>query len=142
MNSIESSLRELRGFTGLLNACSQSACCAEFYAPNSKRSTLIDKIASEEEEEDEEDEDDIMKMINDMNYSTDLNNPGFIKSIRSLSNNAIYTNLVRVCEQYGFVRSHTATELLKIETDDFMDLDDERLGPLAIVDQVRNTPTQ
>ncbi|RCH87752.1 hypothetical protein CU098_002154, partial [Rhizopus stolonifer] len=135
MNSIESSLRELRGFTGLLNACSQSACCAEFYAPNSKRSTLIDKIASEEEEEDEEDEDDIMKMINDMNYSTDLNNPGFIKSIRSLSNNAIYTNLVRVCEQYGFVRSHTATELLKIETDDFMDLDDERLGPLAIVDQ-------
>ncbi|KAI9276229.1 hypothetical protein BY458DRAFT_532811 [Sporodiniella umbellata] len=133
MNPIESSLKELKGFTGLLNACSQPACCADFYAPNSAQSSLVDKIAFGQVEEDE---DDIMKMLNDMNYSTDFNSPRVINSVRSLCNNTIYTNIVSVCEQYGLVRPQIVAELLK--TNDVMDLDDEygdKSTPQSIVDE-------
>lgn len=145
MNSFESALKNLKAFTGLMNACSPPACCAEFYAPESMSSELVDRIAFGEEEDDN---DDIMKMIHDMSYAAELNTPAVTKSIRSISNNDIFTNIVHVCEGYGFVRPKFAAELLTKKktqiTDvdiDMMDLEfeseKEKLTPAAVIDQVK-----
>ncbi|ORE09371.1 hypothetical protein BCV72DRAFT_254833 [Rhizopus microsporus var. microsporus] len=134
MNPIESSLRELKAFTGLLNACSQPACCFEYYAPDSMSSTLVDKITFGGEDEEE---DDIMKMINDMSYSTDLNASAVVKAIRALSNHDIYTNIVHACKRLGFVRPKVAAELLK-SNEDMMEIDESieaKASPSAVVDQ-------
>lgn len=136
MNPIESSLRELKAFTGLLNACSQPACCFEYYAPDSMSSTLVDKIMFGGEDEEE---DDIMKMINDMSYSTDLNASAVVKAIKTLSNHDIYTNIVHACKRLGFVRPKVAAELLK-GNEDMMEIDESieaKASPSAIVDQVK-----
>ncbi|KAI8369530.1 mediator complex subunit Med5-domain-containing protein, partial [Radiomyces spectabilis] len=109
LNTLESSLSELKAFTGLLNACSPPACCSEFYAPSSLSSSLVDKIAQGGEDDDD---DDIMKMINDMSYSVDLNTPAVTKAIRAASNQDIFTSIVNVCEQYGFVRKYIGEKLL------------------------------
>lgn len=134
-NSLEASLQELKAFTGLINACSPPECCPGFYAPDSMPSTLVDRIASSNDDE----EDDIMKMINDLNSATELNTPLVTKSIRLISNNDIFTNIVNVCERYGFVRSKVAQELLKKEeVDNMMDVDHDpyKVSPAGIIDQV------
>ncbi|RCI04923.1 mediator complex subunit [Rhizopus stolonifer] len=97
-NAIESSLRELKAFTGLINACSPPACCSDFYAPDSV-------------------------------YTSDLNTASMMKSIRAISNNDIFTNIVQVCERYGFVRPH--------KEDSMMDIEDEmeKSSPIDLIDQ-------
>lgn len=139
MNSFESSLKELKAFTGLINACSPPACCTEFYAPDSMSSTLVDRIAFGGGEDD--DDDDIMKMINDISYTADLTTPAVTRSMRSISNKDIISNIVHVCERYGFVRPRVAQELLKKSTDTNMmdiemDFDKEKLSAVAVIDQV------
>ncbi|KAI9022808.1 hypothetical protein CLU79DRAFT_750830 [Phycomyces nitens] len=101
LNPLESSLLELKAFTGLLNACSPPACCSDFYAPSSQSSDLVDKIgrgASEDEE------DALMTLINTI--SDDFNTPAVTKAIRSISTESIFLNMVHVCESYGFIRPH------------------------------------
>ncbi|KAI8371216.1 hypothetical protein EDC96DRAFT_85724 [Choanephora cucurbitarum] len=137
-NSIESSLQQLKAFTGLINACSPPACCSEFYAPDSMSSDLVDKIAFGKAGED--DEDDIMKMINDINCTSDLNTVSLMKSIRTISSHDIFTNIVSICERYGFVRPHVAIQLLdkKKASDDMMDIMDddiEKTNPAELIDQ-------
>ncbi|CAO3630123.1 unnamed protein product [Mucor fragilis] len=134
LNSFEASLKELKAFSGLINACSPPACCSEFYAPDSMSSLLVDKIAFGQDEND--DDDDIMKMINDMSYTSDLNTPALTKSIRSISSNDIFTNIVNVCERYGFVRLNVAADLTK--KSDMMDMDDtaaDKMTPISAIDQ-------
>jgi hypothetical protein len=139
-NPYEASLRELKAFTGLLNACSPPACCSEFYAPDSMSCMLVDKIAFGQEEDDD---DDIMKMINDISYTSDLNTPLVTKSIRSISNNDIFTNIVNVCERYGFVRPNVSAELLTKKDSSnvsLMDLGEEaeKVTPAVAIDQVHS----
>jgi hypothetical protein len=103
-------------------------------------SLLVDKIAFGEEEEDD---DDIMKMINDISYTSDLNTPLVTKSIRSISSNDIFTSIVNVCERYGFVRPKVSAELLTKKDNNnisLMDLeeDTEKLTPATVIDQVRH----
>lgn len=98
-------------------------------------SLLVDKIAFGQDEND--DDDDIMKMINDMSYTSDLNTPALTKSIRSISSNDIFTNIVNVCERYGFVRLNVAADLTK--KSDMMDMDDtaaDKMTPISAIDQV------
>ncbi|KAK4513068.1 uncharacterized protein ATC70_000106 [Mucor velutinosus] len=132
-NSFEASLKELKAFSGLINACSPPACCSEFYAPDSMSSLLVDKIAFGQDEND--DDDDIMKMINDMSYTSNLNTPTLTKSIRSISSNDIFTNIVNVCERYGFVRSSVAADLTK--KSDMMDMEEtvDKMTPISAIDQ-------
>lgn len=111
MNSFEASLKELKAFTGLINACSPSACCSEFYAPDSMSSTLVERIAFGSGEND--DDNDIMDMINDISYTADLTTPAVTRSMRSISSNDILSNIVYVCKGYGFVRPTIAENLLK-----------------------------
>lgn len=91
-------------------------------------SLLVDKIAFGQDEND----DDIMEMINDMSYTSDLNTPALTKSIRSISSNDIFTNIVNVCERYGFVRPHVAADLTK--KNDMVDMD--KMAPIRAIDQV------
>lgn len=135
LNPFEASLKELKAFSGLINACSPPACCSEFYAPDSTSSMLVDKIAFGQDEDDDDD-DDIMKMINDISYTSDLNTPALTKSIRSISSNDIFTNIVNVCERYGFVRSRVAADLIK--KNDMMEVDDntDKMMPITAIDQV------
>lgn len=97
-------------------------------------SILVDKIAFGQEEND--DDDDIMKMINDISYTSDLNTPALTKSIRSISSNDIFTNIVNVCERYGFVRSSVAADLTK--KSDMMEIDEnaDKMTPISAIDQV------
>lgn len=100
---------------------------------------LVDKIAFGEEDDDD---DDIMKMINDISYTSDLNTPLVTKSIRSISNNDIFTNIVTVCERYGFIRPKISAELLTKKdstSENMMDLeeDSEKLTPVIAIDQVK-----
>jgi hypothetical protein len=145
MNSLESALKNLKAFTGLMNACSPPACCSEFYAPESMSSALVDRIAFGEEEDED---DDIMKMINDISYTADLNTPAVTKSIRSISNNDIFTNIVQVCERYRFVRPKIAMELLTKRNAQSVDVDfqmmdfeieseKEKIAPAVVIDQVK-----
>ncbi|KAL7319739.1 hypothetical protein PS15m_002837 [Mucor circinelloides] len=133
LNSFEASLKELKAFSGLINACSPPACCSEFYAPDSMSSMLVDKIAFGQDEND--DDDDIMKMINDISYTSDLNTPALTKSIRSISSNDIFTNIVNVCERYGFVRSSVAADLTK--KSDMMEIEEnaDKMTPISAIDQ-------
>ncbi|KAL0077897.1 hypothetical protein J3Q64DRAFT_1852157 [Phycomyces blakesleeanus] len=101
LNPLESSLLELKAFTGLLNACSPPACCSDFYAPSSQSSDLVDKLGRGSTE----DEDDaLMTLINTI--SDDFNTPTVTKAIRSISTESIFLNMVHVCESYGFIRPH------------------------------------
>lgn len=125
MNSLESSLKELKAFTGLVNACSPPGCCTEFYAPDSMSSMLVERIAFGQDEED-----DLMDIMDD---NLDVNTITVTKSIRVISNNDIFTNIVQVCERYGFVRPHIATELLKKKTD----IETEPNENVLSIDQVR-----
>ncbi|KAG0167921.1 mediator complex subunit [Apophysomyces sp. BC1015] len=111
LNPMESALSELKAFTGLLNACSPPACCSDFYVPASMSSKLVDKIAFGNGDDD----DDIMKLINDMGSSEDLNTPEVTKAIRSISNENVFNNIVLVCERYGFVGKKMAKKLIKRE---------------------------
>ncbi|KAL9552886.1 hypothetical protein MBANPS3_003560 [Mucor bainieri] len=137
-NSFEASLKELKAFSGLINACSPPACCSEFYAPDSMSSLLVDKIAFGQDENDDDD-DDIMKMINDMSYTSGLNTPALTKSIRAISSNDIFTNIVNVCERYGFVRPSVALDLTR--KSDAMDMEDDtdaaadQMTPICAIDQ-------
>lgn len=128
MNSLESSLKELKAFTGLVNACSPPGCCSEFYAPDSMSSMLVDRITFGQDEEE-----DLMDIMDDTD-DTDLNTFTVTKSIRSISNNDIFTNIVQVCERYGFVRPNIVIELLKKKGD--MDTEPEK-NTVNIIDQVR-----
>ncbi|CAO3653895.1 unnamed protein product [Mucor hiemalis] len=114
MNSFEASLKELKAFTGLINACSPSACCSEFYAPDSMSSTLVQRIAFGGGEDD--DGNDILEMINDTSYDADLTTPAVTRSMRSVNSNDILSNIVYVCKGYGFVRPEIAENLLKKST--------------------------
>ncbi|CAO3586334.1 unnamed protein product [Absidia cylindrospora] len=122
-NAIESSLMELRTFTGLLNACSPPACCSEFYVPSSKSSNLVNQFAfgganggqqqlSSTMEDD--DDDSMMHMIDDMSYAapTDFNTPTFIKAIRSISTDDIFTCIIYSCQPYKFLRESKLDKLL------------------------------
>ncbi|KAI8073317.1 mediator complex subunit Med5-domain-containing protein [Gongronella butleri] len=117
LNALESSLMELRTFTGLLNACSPPACCAEFYVPSSKSSDLVDRFAFGQAKVDEEDDEMMMMMINEDNYtnqdsnSPNLNSPAFIKTIRSISDDDIFTSIVHACLAHGLIRE-TKVEIL------------------------------
>ncbi|GAA5801470.1 hypothetical protein HPULCUR_006917 [Helicostylum pulchrum] len=128
MNSLECSLKELQAFTGLVNACSPRPCCSEFYAPDSMSSTLVERIAFGEDGDDG----DLMELMDDTDYETDLNTTTITKSIRSISNNDIFTNIVQVCERDGFVRPWAATELLKKKGD--MEIEPEKTAA-RIIDQ-------
>lgn len=139
MNSFEASLKELKAFTGLINACSPSACCSEFYAPDSMSSTLVERIAFGSGEND--DDNDIMDMINDISYTADLTTPAVTRSMRSISSNDILSNIVYVCKGYGFVRPAIAENLLKksivtknADTAD-MEIEDET-SDIVTIDQV------
>lgn len=126
MNSLESSLKELKAFTGLVNACSPPGCCTEFYAPDSMSSMLVERIAFGRDEEE-----DLMDIMDD---DMDLNTVTVTKSIRAISNNDIFTNIVQVCEHYGFVRPAIALELLKKKSD--METDSNQ--DVLTIDHVRN----
>lgn len=126
MNSLESSLKELKAFTGLVNACSPPGCCTEFYAPDSMSSMLVERIAFGQDEED-----DLMDIMDD---DMDLNTITVTKSVRAISNNDIFTNIVQVCEHYGFVRPAIAIELLKKKSS----METEPDNNVLIIDQVRN----
>ncbi|KAF7728498.1 mediator complex subunit [Apophysomyces ossiformis] len=114
LNPMESALFELKAFTGLLNACSPPACCSDFYVPASMSSKLVDKLAFGEGDED--DDDDIMKLINDMGNPNELNSSEVIKIVRSISNENIFSNIVLVCERYGFISKKIAKKLMKRDT--------------------------
>ncbi|CEP13613.1 hypothetical protein [Parasitella parasitica] len=139
-NSFEASLRELKAFSGLINACSPPACCSDFYAPDSMSSVLVDKIAFGQNGNDPDDNDDFINMISDMSNTAavaDLNTPALTKSIRSIGSNDIFTNLVNVCERYGFVRPNMAAELTRKST--MMDTEqaaDMMTTPIVAIDQV------
>ncbi|KAI8089632.1 mediator complex subunit Med5-domain-containing protein [Halteromyces radiatus] len=123
-NPIESSLLELKTFTGLLNACSPPACCSEFYVPSSKSSKYVDRFAfggdnnSNNDDNGKHtstmDDDDMMMMINDNSYATtaDYDTPEFIKTIRSISADDIFTSIVRSCQPYHFLRDNKVDVLL------------------------------
>ncbi|ORX50217.1 hypothetical protein DM01DRAFT_1409206 [Hesseltinella vesiculosa] len=116
LNAMESSLMELRTFTGLLHACSPPACCAEFYVPSSKSSDLVDRFTFGQGKVD--DEDDMMMMINEDNYTIqdsntpNLNSPTFIKTIRSISDDDIFTSIVQSCLAEGLVRQSRVETLM------------------------------
>ncbi|KAI8986509.1 mediator complex subunit Med5-domain-containing protein [Pilobolus umbonatus] len=131
LNAVESSLQELKAFTGLLNACSPAGCCSEFHVPESMTSALVEKITYDDGE------DDFMSMMNDMQPIVELNSTVIIKAIRSSSNNEIFTNIVKVCERYGFIRPVIAATLLKKENDTQMESDelDERSTAVSLIDQ-------
>ncbi|KAI9477780.1 MAG: hypothetical protein EXX96DRAFT_568168 [Benjaminiella poitrasii] len=119
-NPLESSLKELKAFTGLLNACSSQIC------NNQNNDVVVD------------DEDDIMNMIQDMDYAS---TSAVKKSIRSICNNDIFTSIVLVCQRHGFVRPRIAAELLAVvnkkDTDEMdVDEDTEKLFvPVHLLDQ-------
>ncbi|KAI8643265.1 hypothetical protein BD408DRAFT_385911 [Parasitella parasitica] len=133
LNPFEASLKELKAFSGLINACSPPACCSEFYAPDSMSSMLVDKIAFGQNEND--DDDDIMKMISDISSTSDLNTPALTKSLRSISGNDIFTNIVNVCERYGFVRPNIAADLIKKNDMMETELAVEKMTPITAIDQ-------
>ena len=61
--------------------------------------------------------------------------------MRSISNNDIVSNIVQVCERYGFVRPKIAADLLKKATKDDLDMmdvemDTEKLSDVAVIDKV------
>ncbi|KAI8879169.1 hypothetical protein K501DRAFT_336268 [Backusella circina FSU 941] len=124
LNPLESSLKELKAFTGLVNACNTPVCSPDFFAPSSV--ALVDNMTFGDD-----DDDDIMKMIDTMSYTADLNSPEVTKAIRSISSNDIFTNIVQICERYGFVRPEKAKTLLGKQ--DFMDI--EEGDDAALVDQ-------
>lgn len=139
MNSFEASLKELKAFTGLINACSPSACCSEFYAPDSMSSTLVERIAFGGGEDD--DGNDILEMINDTSYDADLTTPAVTRSMRSVNSNDILSNIVYVCKGYGFVRPEIAENLLKKSTvtknNDTTDMEIENeISDTIIINQV------
>ncbi|KAI9493318.1 mediator complex subunit Med5-domain-containing protein [Zychaea mexicana] len=111
-NSLESSLAELHSFAGLLNGCSSPMATFEFFA-SSTSSKLFDKMTSGTNEEEE---DDFMKLINDMGSTVDLNTAAVAKAIKNVGNEEIFTSIVRVCQDYGFVRDNVAQTLLKNAT--------------------------
>lgn len=149
---------ELKSFSGLLNGCGPQPCVSDLFISSSIPSNLIEKITNGNSEDD--DDDDIMKMINDMNNTVDLNTPDVTKAILAISNESIFTSIVRVCESYGFVRKEIAEKLLDQPTatvktesgqgveDDFVmdsflmdDLDtkpqSEKVDDIEIISQVR-----
>jgi hypothetical protein len=82
----------------------------------------------------EDDDDDIMKMIDTMSYTTDLNSPEVTKAIRSISSNDVFTSIVQICERYGFVRPEKAKTLLGKQ--DLMDIEgDDDGSDVILVDQ-------
>ncbi|CAO3649349.1 unnamed protein product [Cunninghamella echinulata] len=132
-NALESSLLELKTFTGLLNACSPPACCSEFYAPKSKSQNLVDKFAfgnsNDNINNDEgQQQDDIMMMINDTSYTmtADFNTPSFIKTIQSISSDDIFTNIICACQHYGFISDSKMDLLLANNNKDNNAGDDEK----------------
>ncbi|KAI8143419.1 hypothetical protein BJV82DRAFT_610346 [Fennellomyces sp. T-0311] len=109
LNSLESSLAELHSFAGLLNGCGSPIYTFEFFASTTS-SKLVDKLAFGASDDDE---DDIMKLINDMSNTVDMNTTAVTKAIRAVGSEEIFTSIVRVCQDYGFVRDHVADSLLK-----------------------------
>ncbi|KAI9321329.1 hypothetical protein BX666DRAFT_2023471 [Dichotomocladium elegans] len=106
-NPLESSLMELKSFSGLLNGCTSLNNAFEMFAPLSSK--LLNKVNPESNEDDE---DDIMKLIKDMNNPVDLSTPAVMRAIRSVGNEDIFTSIVRVCQSHGLVRKNIAEKLL------------------------------
>ncbi|KAG2178054.1 hypothetical protein INT43_003307 [Umbelopsis isabellina] len=103
-NALESSLFELRAFSGLLNACSFNSCCFKAFAPASWSESNSSTANA--------DEDDLMLMLNDMSDVDDgLNTPAVIKAVKSESTQDIFKLIVQVCRMNGFVRPEIAKQL-------------------------------
>ncbi|KAJ2965023.1 hypothetical protein NQZ79_g57 [Umbelopsis isabellina] len=103
-NALESSLFELRAFSGLLNACSFNSCCFKAFAPANWTESNSNTGNA--------DEDDLMLMLNDMSDVDDgLNTPALIKAVKSESTQDIFKLIVQVCRMNGFVRPEIAKQL-------------------------------
>lgn len=101
---MESSLFELRAFSGLLNACSFNSCCFKAFAPANWTESNSNTGNA--------DEDDLMLMLNDMSDVDDgLNTPALIKAVKSESTQDIFKLIVQVCRMNGFVRPEIAKQL-------------------------------
>ncbi|KAI8329870.1 mediator complex subunit Med5-domain-containing protein [Chlamydoabsidia padenii] len=105
-NAIESSLIELKTFTGLLNACNPPACCPEFYVPSSKSTNLVNRFAFGEQQQ---------HMIDDYDTFTDFNTPAFIKAIQSISTNDIFTDIIHSCQPYHFLSGNKIRDNVKLD---------------------------
>ncbi|KAI8336319.1 hypothetical protein BC941DRAFT_503214 [Chlamydoabsidia padenii] len=121
---IESSLLELKTFTGLLNACSSSTCCSQFYVPSSKSSRIVDQFSLNKDDTGQhklssttfgdDDDDDMMHMINNTRYttSTDINDSVFIKLIQSISTEDIFSSIVHSCQSYNLLTDNKVDSIL------------------------------
>ena len=87
----------------------------EFFTANTP-TKLMDKVNFGGTNTAEDDEDDFMKLINDIGSSLDLNTAAVAKAIKGMGNEEVFTSIVRVCHDYGFVRDHVADALLKNTT--------------------------
>ncbi|ORZ17104.1 mediator complex subunit Med5-domain-containing protein [Absidia repens] len=124
-NVIELSLMKLKTFTGLLNACSPSACCYRFYVPLSKPTTFVNRLVSsgvndddgdndDDDDGDDDDDDRMMDMINNSSYGTPkvFNSSAFVKAIRTINTDDIFASIVRSCQPYNFLHNSKIDILL------------------------------
>ncbi|KAI7883594.1 hypothetical protein K492DRAFT_143702 [Lichtheimia hyalospora FSU 10163] len=109
MNPLEASLRELKSFTGLLKGCSPSFAALDILEPGASK--LLDQINNGNKAE-KDDGDDFMNLINDMSNTVDFNTPAVAKAIRHVASEDIFTQIVRVCQQYGLVQESVAEILV------------------------------
>lgn len=134
MNPLEASLRELKSFTGLLKGCSSSLAALDMFEPGASK--LLDQLNNGSNNKAEKDDgDDFMNLINDMSNTVDFNTPAVAKAIRHVASEDIFTQIVRVCQQYGLVQESVANSLvtppktteIKTEDDGGMDIIDDAM---------------
>lgn len=110
MNPLEASLRELKSFTGLLKGCSPSLAALDMFEPGASK--LLDQLNNGNSKAEKDDGDDFMNLINDMSNTVDFNTPAVAKAIRQVASEDIFTQIVRVCQQYGLVQESVADILV------------------------------
>ncbi|KAI7865964.1 hypothetical protein BDF14DRAFT_1819737 [Spinellus fusiger] len=107
LNALESSLLELKAFTGLLNACSQPACCSD-----------ASSHAYQQNNRNPYGEMDPLDTYGQLRGSTTKFASSVAKALEAVSTESIFLSIVNVCEGYGLVRPTIAKMLTQPSTKD------------------------